>query len=41
MPHLNIVNVSEIKFALLFQHTTEKQFWEAKTAFNERMEHSQ
>ena len=30
MPHMNNVNYFESKIALLFQHTTKKQFWEAK-----------
>ena len=40
MPHVNNVNFSESKFALLFQHP-QKTILEAKTAVNERMEHSQ
>ena len=36
MPHANNVNLSESKFALLFQHTTENKFWR-----QERKEHSQ
>ena len=30
MPHVNNVNFSESKFALLFQHTTENNFWRQK-----------
>ena len=30
MPHLNNVIFSESKFALLFQHTTENNFWRQK-----------
>ena len=40
MPLMNNVNISDIKFALSFQHTTEKTFG-GKTEFNERMDHSQ
>ena len=30
MPCVNNVNFSESKFALLFQHTTENNFWRPK-----------
>ena len=36
MPHMNNVNFSDIKFALSFQH-----IFGGKTAFNNRMDHSQ
>ena len=39
MLHVNNVNFSDSKFAILFQHTTENSVG-GITAFNERMEHS-
>ena len=39
MPHVNNVHFSESKFFVSAHHR--KQFLEAKTAFYERMEHSQ
>ena len=41
MPSVNNYNFSEIKFALLFEHTTEHICLEKIKTFNERMEHSQ
>ena len=42
MPHVNKDNFPEIKFALLFLHTTENTFfYKTKAALNERKEHSQ